>query len=224
LEKFHAKDLVKHTGFFKSWPDATHQSFLYAIADVIVRYKLRPIGEAVVVSDFNSFTLPHRKFFTGAVLDDGKLITSGCPSKPYFMPFQHCVRRVAETAAPSKAYFFFGLDRPFAEYATSLLRELSGNGYVAHSWGKYIGTPAFPRAADTPQLQAADFLSYLLYRDMVEREREQQLHLRGPASGLIAKCLVRAVPNDVVYGDKQTLQDLLRQSYEDQGYWDQASV
>lgn len=220
LDKFHAKDLVKRSGFFASLSRSDHARLLEEVGDCICRHKLYPVGQAIVVEDFNLFTDQQKRFFTGAVLDDGKLKTFGCPGKPYFMPFQNCVKQIAKAAATTKVNFYFGLDRPFGGYATMLLGELKESTHVYHEWGKHIGLASFPFAAETPQLQAADFLSYLLYRDMAERKKSNTLHPRGPASGVIGKCLARAVPTDVVYADRDTLEDLLQQSYRDQGHWE----
>ena len=65
---------------------------------------------------------------TGATLDpkSRKLVTSGCPSKPYFVPFQNIIKVVTD-AAPrgGKAHFSFGINTQFAEYAVALLLNRS---------------------------------------------------------------------------------------------------
>jgi hypothetical protein len=98
LEKFHAKDLIRRNGFFSDWSDEKHGSFISAVGHAICRYKLFPVSQAVVVADFNSLTQGQRKAFTGAtVKDDGTILTSGCPSKPYFLPFQYALRNICST-------------------------------------------------------------------------------------------------------------------------------
>src|SRR5260370_40229759 len=56
LEKFHAKNLIKRQGFFADWNDSKHSAFLSKIADVICRYKIYPVTQTVIVSDFNSLS------------------------------------------------------------------------------------------------------------------------------------------------------------------------
>ena len=59
------------------------------------RYKIYPVNFGIIVDDFNSFTEIQRRFLTGATLQAGNLVTSGNPKKPYFLPFQHCMKTVA---------------------------------------------------------------------------------------------------------------------------------
>jgi len=85
-----------------------------------------------------------------------------------------------------------------------------------------MGDVAFPLAKETPQLQAADLLVHLIYKDVLRRKDEGRLGTGLPAP-LLAKCLfnIRGGVNDIVYHDKHVLDDLLRQTYVDQGHWDE---
>jgi hypothetical protein len=161
LEEFHAKDIFpKVKGFFreKGWDIETRNRFLARLAHVVSAYKkISAVSSSVVVQDFEALSLPQRRFFTGARLDDrGKLVTTGSPNRPYFLPFLNCVRRVTSYApeggmAKGKAHFFFGLDRPFAGYATALYRDI-GENWQSTTWRHKLGNIAFPLAKETPQL------------------------------------------------------------------------
>ena len=226
LNKFHAKDLMNRCGFFHDWNARKREQFSRDLADSIAAFKIHPVGQASILDDFDSFTTQQKRWFTGAVLRDGKLVTSGCPGKPYFMPFQYCVKQVAGYApVGGRAHFFFGLDRPFAEYATILMRDLKENARVYHSWFHQIGDVAFPFAKDTPQLQAADFLVHMIYKDMLRRKAENNFGIGLPPP-ILGKCLcnVRGGVKDIVYHDKHTLQNLLQQTYADYGYWDKTEL
>jgi len=215
LKDFHAKDLVKRN-------DA--KPLLSEAAKAISRYRIHPIGLGISVPDFWLFTDKQRRFFTGAVLDSGRLVTSGCPSKPYFMPFQHCVKAVVRNAPiNTKASLCFGLDRPFAEYATILLRDLIANAHVQHKWTQQIGTALFPKASETPELQAADLLVHLLYLDMLERMKVHKFADKSPPPSPLRECLSRAqcIREDIAYLSKESLQDLLDQTYKEYPGWDQ---
>ena len=111
LEDFHAVDLAR---------SRDHKPMLERLAQVISIYPLHPVTVGIIVDDFNAFSLRQRTFMTGATLvgTTGKFSTSGAPTKPYFVPFGYCLRRVTDRTKPGrKANFFFGLDRPMAKYA-----------------------------------------------------------------------------------------------------------
>jgi hypothetical protein len=223
MDEFHAKDLLNRVGFFRRsrWNDNQHGEFLNDIADVLSRFKIYPISHGVVVEDFRRFTHAQRRLFTGAVIDNGKLKTSGSPDKPYFMPFQHCIKRIA-TYAPvgTKVDFYFGLNKPFAEFTTALWKTLKSD-WLSHPYRDRMGDASFPLASETPQLQAADFLVHSVYKDMLNRKQNGTFGIGLPPP-LLAKCLqrVQGGVKDVCYFDDATMRDLLRQTYEDQGHWD----
>ena len=116
MREFHAKDLVKCP---------KHKPMLESLAKVIGEQpKVYPVAFGLVVNDFYSFSLAERRFLTGATIgnESGKLLTSGCPSKPYFCPFQSILKIVTGYApVGGKAHFSFGLGRPFAEYALPIV-------------------------------------------------------------------------------------------------------
>ena len=85
MEKFHAKTLLKKRD---------HYPMLERLAKVISKLpKVHSISYGIVISDFNSLTLEQRKFMTGALISlDGEYKSTGCPNKPYFVPFQNIVK------------------------------------------------------------------------------------------------------------------------------------
>lgn len=118
LEEFHALDFVKRRKRFYGWGDSDHRDLFWRLVTAITSYRIYPVSVGLVIEDFKGLAEKYRRFFTGAVLRNGRLTTSGCPSKPYFVPFQTCIKRVVSYApAGGEANFFFGLDRTFAEYA-----------------------------------------------------------------------------------------------------------
>jgi hypothetical protein len=101
------------------------------------------------------------------------------------------------------------------------MHDLKENARVYHSWFHQIGDVAFPLAKDAPQLQAADFLVHMIYKDMLRRKSENNFGV-GLPTPILGKCLcnVRGGVKDIVYHDKHTLQNLLEQTHIDYGYWD----
>jgi hypothetical protein len=80
---------------------------------------------SLVVDDFNWFSHERKRWLTGASFRDGKMISNGAPTKPYFVPFQLLIMKVTDYAKMgSKAHFFCGLDRPLAEYARALFAKV----------------------------------------------------------------------------------------------------
>ncbi len=162
MADFHAKDLVKSPKHGQMIKDLSR-----AIASCRSIY---PVNFGIVVEDFNSFNLEQKKFFTGATFRRGKLVTTGCPSKPYFVPFQMCCGRITQhTPSDARAHFFFGLDRNFYEYAAALFKQAKISDSPSDFLVKArLGDAVFPLAKETPQLQAADLLVHLSYIHMLE--------------------------------------------------------
>jgi hypothetical protein len=178
-----------------------------------------------VVDDFNSFSEKQRKWMTGATLDEktGKLRTSGSPSRPYYTPFQLCLKKITSYTRPGrKADFFFGLDRPMAKYAKIMFTQIKKQrSFPQSDWAskRRLGDPAFPLAKETPQLQAADLLVYLTYKHMLERHAAKDWNV--VPSGLLLTCLRNIKSrNDHVFQNKDSLQRTLERSYAIAGNWD----
>lgn len=217
LEKFHAKELIKRTGFFSGWKNSDHSAFLDAITAAIIEYKIHPASVGIVLDDFRACSLPQQQFLTGAKIDHGKVVTSGNPSKPYFAPFQAVIDIICGYApVGGKAHFFFGLDRHFAGYAMEYMKAIAQDTQVRFS--DRIGIPSFPLAKETPQLQAADYLSYLTYQDMQERVKNNRHQL--PPSRLHS-ILARGISSDdFLYFEKDSIRETLEKTYALQGNWD----
>jgi hypothetical protein len=210
LAEFHAKDIFpKPKGYFHptKW-NGNIKALQNAIAETIAKQtKIRPVTGGIIVNDFNSFPLAERRYFTGAIIRNGAFASSGCPSKPYFVPFVQILERVCEYAnVGGKAHFFFGVDRPFYEYATTMFKQI-GNDDLRDgpwAWKKKLGTLAAPKASETPQLQAADFLANLTYHHMLDARDQAGI---VPPSPLLAKCISNMrSPGDFFFQTKQNLQ------------------
>jgi hypothetical protein len=220
LEEFHAKDIFpKAKGFFHhtNW-NGDIESFRWAIAETIAAHKkVHPISAAIIVDDFNSFSLNERRYLTGATFKLGRAVNSGCPSKPYFCPFLQAVVNICE-AAPvgGKAHFFFGLDRQFSGYAIDMFRQIKESDLQSpdkirdFAWKQRLGDPATPLAKETPQLQIADFLANITYNFMLDAG--EQMGMLQPTP-LIAKCIQnKRSDEDFFFNTKKTLQAALDRS------------
>ncbi len=182
--------------------------------------KIHPLAYGIVVEDFNSFSLDERRFLTGATLmGTGKLTTTGCPSKPYFTPFQNIIKVVTNYApVGGKAHFFFGLGRPFSEYALTMFSQIKSQNEMkraVNTWASRdrLGDPAFPAAEETAPLQAADLLVHAIYLHMQEEvSAGRSGDFTKPPSGIARRCVANGKAGDLVYQNKTCLQKMLDQA------------
>ena len=217
LEKFHALDLLKRHKYFFGWSDAQQSGLLASLSNAITKYKIHPVSFALVVEDFKSFSLLQRRFFTGAEMRNGKLVTSGCPNRPYFAPFMRCMKHVASYApAGGKAHFFFGLDRPFAKYAQALYKLIAEKPFDIRNRER-LGDIAFPLAKQTPHLQAADLLAFLTVEHMKEIGPHGYAHPKSWLKEVLARTQMQ---DDHVLLDKAHFQETLKMSYMLAEAWD----
>lgn len=219
MAEFHAKDLIK---------SSKYRPMLARLASVAGGHaKIHPVSYGLVVRDFNSFSLKQRRFLTGATLDhrSKRLVSTGCPSKPYFVPFQNVVKLVTDFApVGSKAHFHFGIDRTFAEYAKALFHQILKQPARAHRpWSSWksrdrLGGVLFPRASETAPLQAADLLVHLTYLHLLECTANQRFH---EPNGLLQKCLLNLrTREDHQYQDRKSLESVLEQTRKYAPGWD----
>jgi hypothetical protein len=161
------------------------------------------------VRDFYKFSVNERRFLTGAALTfEGRLQNSGSPNRPYFAPFQPVIRRVLGYAPPcGKANFFFGLGRPFAQYATGLYSNLRDN--QQYPYRERFGDISFPLAKETPELQAADLLAHMTYLHMLSCVKSKHWYVNPPE---VVRILHRNLRNagDLVCQDERCIRETLK--------------
>ena len=214
MKDFHAKNLLKTKKY--------HPMLKELARAVGQQKKVYPVTWAIVVDDFNSFSLEQRRFMTGATLDpkSRKLVTSGCPNKPYFVPFQQVIKVVTDAASiGSKAHFNFGIDKQFAEYAVTLFKQIIETTSKPRAFSTWksrdrLGKALFPLASETAQLQAADLLVHISYR-MMDDWRTTGKTGQSPIFiyELLEFCLANMrKKGDHVYQDKALLQQMITQA------------
>jgi len=222
LEDFHALDLIEHRRAFFGMDRKKHQKLIHDLAKAVAKFRIYPVAYGLILADFHVLPELQKRFFTGATIDDrekpGKLITDGCQSKPYFMPFLHFVKQtLSHTPVDAKAHFYFGLDRPFYRYATEMFKMIQERPDKEYS--AKLGDAHLPQAKHTPQLQAADFLSYTTYRHMLERHAANEWRV-PPAEPLKTLLTNKITPYDFVYFNHETIAEALQATYTRAGNWD----
>lgn len=220
LEQFHAKEIAQRNGIFHRWDHEKYGDFLKRIGSVVRESRIRPVCHGVFHEDFYSFSLPERRFLTGAAWnpETRKFLTSGSPNKPYFIAFTECIKTVAGyTLATGKVEMFFGSDRPIAEYATHLMKWLKWRTGQQRSAGARInsrfsidkfGGMHFPLAKETPRLQVADLFSYLTYIRMLEGQKTRDFDA-VPNELMSALLSNRKELNDTTYRDAELLRNMI---------------
>lgn len=173
VTEFHAKrfwafdDKGQRVGEYKGWSRNKADDFLDELVTTIEDHRIHPVSSAIVMKSFNKLSYNQRKFLTGAELVNGRFKGTGCPSKPYFLPFQICIIDAADHAPiGGKAHFFFDLNKQFKGYALSLFSSVKNQDTKVKD---RIGDIDFPTGLEFPQLQAADLLCYQCYQFALKR-------------------------------------------------------
>ena len=142
-------------GPYSGWDDDHADLFLENLLCSVEHSEVRPFGSAIVVNEWKRFPIEHRKWLTGAVWNGHRFKTSGCPNKPYFVPFQ---LSVIEAARFNEAivHHFFGLDKSFSGHANQMYKEIKKLKTLPER--DKLGNISFPLSRDIAGLQAADLL------------------------------------------------------------------
>ena len=175
VPEFHAKDFFQlkarqmHIQYSK-WSENKNRQFISELSKAINTHKLYPIGCAIDVKAFNSFTIGERRYLTGGNWDAKKdrFKTSGKPTAPYFAAFHYYVRAALDRT-PDKAKLHLVFDRQ--NVMESKARQTFEEMVV--SSGRMLGSEkldsiVYNISSDKPQLQAADLFTYITYRYAID--------------------------------------------------------
>ncbi len=175
VSEFHAKDFFQLKARqiheqYNQWSEGKKRYFISELSKAINSHRLYPIGCAVDVKAFNSFTIGERRYLTGGGWDHKKGIfkTTGKPSAPYFAAFHYYVRAALDrTPDKTKLHLVFDRQNVMESYAHQTFEEM-----VALS-GRMLGSEkldsiVFNMSSSKPQLQAADLFTYTTYRYAVD--------------------------------------------------------
>jgi hypothetical protein len=191
VPEFHAKQFWafnekrERVGPYKGWDDRRADDFLGRLRAIIYarRNKIHPVSAALVVESFNKLSHNQRRFLTGGSVRNGKFVTSGCPTKPYFVAFQSVILDIADHAAiGGKAHFAFDLNKNFKGYALDLYAGLKQTPVRVQD---RLGDIVFPTGLEAVQLQAADLFCYLSY----QHAKKLVLNRDEPAEPLLKSIL-----------------------------------
>ncbi|MDA2926549.1 DUF3800 domain-containing protein [Acidobacteria bacterium AH-259-G07] len=185
VQDFHAKEFWtrkptgKLTGQYKHLSPNQGFRLIRDLVNIVLVKKVHLIGGAVNIEDFNSLTEKERKFITGGLTGDGnKWVSSGAPSKPYFLPFQSClVESINWTPSGQKVGIAFDQQKQYMKRAIETYRE----SYLVldDEMSKKMDLIVFAERHEAAGLQLADLSAYLWYRYRTGKfnsEQEEILH------------------------------------------------
>jgi hypothetical protein len=192
LAEFHANRFWsgglggKTNGEYAGWSKSDCEKFLDELLQIIGRYKIWPVGSAVVAADWNALSLDERRFLTGGIYKEGEYQTGGAPTKPYFAAFLFFVQSAARYCDEGHHVdFVIDESRVLNPYATEYFQRIKASRFVHAS---KLGTITSGDGRGQPGLQAADMLAYLTLK--VTRENpniEQEVDADIPLGRAIRK-------------------------------------
>jgi Protein of unknown function (DUF3800) len=182
IGEFHAKVFFgpqPEGSKYHGWSKSRRKRFIDDLLTTIVESGISPIGCAVVVADWNALSIDQRRFFTGAEFDPHRkrFVSSGCPSKAYFLPFQSCIIDAANHCTKGeKAHFFFDHNKQFAGYCGKLYTILRNSPLRCRD---RLGEISLPDGKEAIALQAADLLCFLFKEFLPRRALKNHAVMRS---------------------------------------------
>jgi len=182
VAEFHARRFFgrdnrgNRVGEYTGWDDHKARAFYDRLLDAISDCRVFPVGGVIVSSEWNALSHNERRYLTGGQLKNGKFITSGAPSKNYFLPFLQVITSVGNYCLEGEmARLFFGLGRTFSGYARDYFMKIQK---LKGEYCKHLGDIDFPESANTCPLQAADLIAYETYQYSLKRLEHRRYPLR----------------------------------------------
>lgn len=184
VPEFHAYDFftrgVKRSGHYRDWARERAKAFINGLLSNVASCRLHPVGGAVDVRGFKEFSDDERRFLTGGVLGaDGSWLTTGAPSKPYYVAFQILLTEAAQRAKENATvHFVLDQQRDLAPWAEMLFKRIASER--RHKLWDRLGQISYADRRKAVCLQAADLYSHLVYSYATKRagmgsEREYAL-------------------------------------------------
>lgn len=180
VPEFHAKDFFarknkqesEHSPY-RNWSDKKANQFLDELIGILApRRALYPIGGAVNVSTFNSFSPGQRRFLTNAFLrTSGKIIGTGAPNRPpYQMVFSTLLNHATDRVGKGvKVHFIFDRNDKEDGLAIQVFNGIKNRKSHPH-WAR-LGNIIFADSQEDVALQCADLYAWLWNRRLTRGDR-----------------------------------------------------
>jgi hypothetical protein len=167
VSDFHAKGFFSPVArrahdVYRTWDNDKAEQFISRLTKVINEHRLYPLGCAVNVPDFFTFTIGERRFLTGGIWNAKKGVfkTTGKPSAPYFAAFTYFVRvALDQTPEGARLHLVFDRQNVMESRACNTLEEMIAMPNLLPGSEK-LGSISYYISPQEPALQAADLYTY----------------------------------------------------------------
>ena len=185
-EEFHATDFFSGREPYCSWQGHKRRRFLATLVSILTpRRALHPIGAAINVPAFNSFSVGQRRYLTYASIRSGRFLNTGLSGVPKRHPYTTAFGIFLDVAlerVPEDCYLDFVFDRNKVEegYAKQVFEHFKKSS--VHPDRNRMNSISFEDSRSCAGLQAADLYAYLCNSKLTRRadmSAEQQRALRA---------------------------------------------
>ena len=172
--EFHSINFFGRRKPFRKWSNDKARAFLAELVEgVLMPRRMTPVGGAINVSDFNSYTRGERCYLTMAKLNpNGRgLVWSGAPNRPYQLGLVSLfIDAIQASKSNSRIDFILDINDIEEGLAVQTFRYLQKENRSHPAW-KRLGNIRYAPSEQEPGLQAADLYKYVWQRYII-REHE----------------------------------------------------
>ena len=171
---------------FRNWTRTEANDFLAALVRIVHNHypRITPIGAALDVKDFRSFSWGERNYLTGASWDNERkrFVNQGAPTRAYPLPFHSMVGEALQEARPADCKVHFVMDEqkvvlPGIQQVYARTRVVEK---IPEPLRRKIGDVTSGLSHEHEGIQAADLLAYCWHgwyqRRKVQGERVRALY------------------------------------------------
>ena len=169
---FHALEFYGSDKKYSKWSKAKRKSFIEALFHVIHHFDPALFASSVDRDIFMALTMDERTYLTGGLHNGMKWKKDGAPTKPYFLPFHHCVIQAADLI-PEDALLFPIMSRhdQYEIKALELYERMLKSDPPLNCRKKLSDDMVFSDPQKVPGLQAADLAAYWFGKTMTYRAK-----------------------------------------------------
>jgi hypothetical protein len=164
---FHALEFYGSDKKYSTWSRGKKNSFIKALFGVIHDFGPTLFSSTVDSEIFFSMTEDERRYITGGIHNGMKWKSHGAPTKPYFLPFTHCIVQSTDLV-PDDAMIFPIMSRQdqYEMHALEIYEDMLNSDPPMKCRKKLADDMIFSDPKKVCGLQAADLAAYWFGRSM----------------------------------------------------------
>jgi hypothetical protein len=164
---FHALEFYGGDKKYKNWTSGKRNSFIKALFGVIHDLNPALFASSVDSECFFSLTEDERRYLTGGIHNGMKWKKHGAPTKPYYLPFTHCIVQSTDLV-PDDAMIFPVMSRQdqYEMHALEIYEGMLSSDPPMKCREKLADDMIFSDPKMVPGLQAADLAAYWFGKSM----------------------------------------------------------